>query len=174
MDDSTAIREPSLAELAEWDDARKQEVGQQITLWHERERARKALETTQRKGKGRMSEEAVQKRKERQERRARESTPGSIVDGDEIPKTVTLDPQNETHSQPIYTIHVPSTSIAHPWYEPSSHDHLHSAAAAGLWTYPQTPEEIASCRVFRDLWEKGHFLGSGLKFGGDFLVYPGW
>nr|XP_033817096.1 tRNA-splicing endonuclease subunit Sen34 [Geotrypetes seraphini]XP_033817097.1 tRNA-splicing endonuclease subunit Sen34 [Geotrypetes seraphini]XP_033817098.1 tRNA-splicing endonuclease subunit Sen34 [Geotrypetes seraphini] len=28
-------------------------------------------------------------------------------------------------------------------------------------------------QVFRDLWEKGFFLTSGGKFGGDFLVYPG-
>jgi hypothetical protein len=27
--------------------------------------------------------------------------------------------------------------------------------------------------IFKDLWEKGFFLGSGSKFGGDFLVYPG-
>lgn len=25
--------------------------------------------------------------------------------------------------------------------------------------------------VFRDLWEKGYYLTSGLKYGGDFLVY---
>merc|ERR1712071_363431 len=27
--------------------------------------------------------------------------------------------------------------------------------------------------VFNDLWEKGYYLTSGEKFGGDFLVYPG-
>ena len=31
----------------------------------------------------------------------------------------------------------------------------------------------ARIEVFRDLWKKGYFMGSGLKFGADFLVYPG-
>nr|CAG4648325.1 EOG090X0G6M [Moina brachiata] len=29
------------------------------------------------------------------------------------------------------------------------------------------------CLVFMDLWEKGYYMTSGQKFGGDFLVYPG-
>lgn len=31
----------------------------------------------------------------------------------------------------------------------------------------------ARIEVFRDLWKQGYFMGSGLKFGADFLVYPG-
>lgn len=31
----------------------------------------------------------------------------------------------------------------------------------------------ARIEVFRDLWKNGYFMGSGLKFGADFLVYPG-
>jgi len=27
--------------------------------------------------------------------------------------------------------------------------------------------------VFEDLWRKGYFMGGGLRFGGDFLIYPG-
>jgi tRNA-splicing endonuclease subunit Sen34 len=174
VDDTTAVGEPSSAELAEWDEARKQQVSKEIALWHEREIARTALEITTGKGKGRLSEEAVQKRKERQERRAREVPPELTLDGEDAPKEITPDAQAEAHSQPNYTVHIPSTSLSHAWYCPSIYDDLHSASHAGLWTYPRTPEEVASCRVFRDLWEKGHFLGSGLKFGGDFLVYPGW
>ncbi|CAH1243748.1 TSEN34 [Branchiostoma lanceolatum] len=41
------------------------------------------------------------------------------------------------------------------------------------WNYPTTDTEALRCRVFQDLWEKGYFLTSGGKFGGDFLVYPG-
>ena len=29
------------------------------------------------------------------------------------------------------------------------------------------------CRIFKDLHQKGYWLTSGGKFGGDFLVYPG-
>ena len=28
-------------------------------------------------------------------------------------------------------------------------------------------------RVFCDLWRKGYHLTNGLKYGGDYLVYPG-
>ncbi|XP_078656481.1 tRNA-splicing endonuclease subunit Sen34-like [Branchiostoma floridae x Branchiostoma belcheri] len=41
------------------------------------------------------------------------------------------------------------------------------------WNYPTTDREALRCQVFQDLWEKGYFLTSGGKFGGDFLVYPG-
>lgn len=41
------------------------------------------------------------------------------------------------------------------------------------WTYPQAANEKLHYRVFLDLWEKGYYLTSGTKFGGDFLAYPG-
>lgn len=41
------------------------------------------------------------------------------------------------------------------------------------WTYPQTESEMLHYRVFLDLWEKGYYLTSGIKFGGDLLAYPG-
>lgn len=62
-----------------------------------------------------------------------------------------------------------------PWYRPDRHSYstLESARAAGVWSYPSTLHEKARCGVFRALWEQGKFLGGGLKFGCDFLVYPG-
>ena len=33
--------------------------------------------------------------------------------------------------------------------------------------------ETQKYRIFSYFWEKGYFLTSGGKFGGDFLVYPG-
>ena len=41
------------------------------------------------------------------------------------------------------------------------------------WTYPQTESERLHYRIFSDLWEKGYYLTSGIKFGGDLLAYPG-
>ncbi|XP_071951196.1 tRNA-splicing endonuclease subunit Sen34-like [Antedon mediterranea] len=41
------------------------------------------------------------------------------------------------------------------------------------WNYPSTETDWLRFRVFKDFWEKGYFLTSGGKFGGDFLVYPG-
>ncbi|PVU97943.1 hypothetical protein BB561_000200 [Smittium simulii] len=39
--------------------------------------------------------------------------------------------------------------------------------------WPISALEISKLAVFRDLWQKGYFLTPGLKFGGDYLVYPG-
>ncbi|XP_025089502.1 tRNA-splicing endonuclease subunit Sen34-like isoform X2 [Pomacea canaliculata] len=41
------------------------------------------------------------------------------------------------------------------------------------WAYPTTSFEKLRYAVFKDLWEKGFYLTSGQKFGGDFLAYPG-
>ncbi|VDI75911.1 tRNA-splicing endonuclease subunit Sen34 [Mytilus galloprovincialis] len=41
------------------------------------------------------------------------------------------------------------------------------------WSYPSNDKEATRYKVFTDLWKKGHYLTSGSKFGGDFLVYPG-
>ena len=45
--------------------------------------------------------------------------------------------------------------------------------SAAHWTYPHTETEKLHYRVFLDLWEKGYYLTSGVKFGGDLLAYPG-
>ncbi|KAH8983722.1 tRNA-intron endonuclease catalytic domain-like protein [Lactarius hatsudake] len=75
----------------------------------------------------------------------------------------------------VYTVSVPPTSAVFAWYAPAAHEYetLDAAREAGVWTYPATEEERARCEVFRDLWEKGYYLGGGSKFGGDWLVYPG-
>ncbi|KAH6936211.1 hypothetical protein HPB50_014991 [Hyalomma asiaticum] len=39
--------------------------------------------------------------------------------------------------------------------------------------YPRTDAHKVRCRVFEDLWDKGHYMTVGSKFGGDFLVYSG-
>ncbi|XP_063798855.1 tRNA-splicing endonuclease subunit Sen34 isoform X2 [Pseudophryne corroboree] len=40
------------------------------------------------------------------------------------------------------------------------------------WPYSGQKNHEMRYKVFRDLWQKGFFLTSGSKFGGDFLVYP--
>ncbi|XP_053307857.1 tRNA-splicing endonuclease subunit Sen34 isoform X2 [Spea bombifrons] len=45
--------------------------------------------------------------------------------------------------------------------------------ASADWPYSGQSEHETRYKVFKDLWEKGYFLTSGNKFGGDFLVYPG-
>ena len=93
-----------------------------------------------------------------------------------------------------YTVSVPTTSYGLAWYnydedgdgdDPASgprrrrnqpqrtYETLDAARAAGVWSYPSNARERARCEVFRDLWEKGYYMGGGIKFGGDWLVYPG-
>ncbi|GJN88574.1 hypothetical protein Rhopal_001540-T1 [Rhodotorula paludigena] len=76
-----------------------------------------------------------------------------------------------------YTIIIEPRSTSFAWYDPSfpsvTYSTLEAASEAGVWSYPQTPLQEARCRVFEDLWRKGYYMGGGLRFGGDFLVYPG-
>ncbi|GAA5968223.1 hypothetical protein JCM11641_003777 [Rhodosporidiobolus odoratus] len=76
-----------------------------------------------------------------------------------------------------YTILIEPTSSPFAWYDPSaeavSYPTLESAKKAGIWNYPLNPVQDARCKVFEDLWRRGFYMGGGLRFGGDFLVYPG-
>jgi len=81
-----------------------------------------------------------------------------------------------------YSITIPGSSKSLPWHHPSSpknvYTTLSSAYSAGIYT-PQVSTHISDTQaharmlVFQDLWKKGYYMGSGIKFGGDFLVYPG-
>ena len=41
------------------------------------------------------------------------------------------------------------------------------------WKYPTNYKQRLRDKTFKDLWERGYYVTSGEKFGGDFLVYPG-
>ncbi|KAH0626475.1 hypothetical protein JD844_001469, partial [Phrynosoma platyrhinos] len=41
------------------------------------------------------------------------------------------------------------------------------------WPYPGQPDHEMRYCIFRSLWEKGFYVTTGSRFGGDFLVYPG-
>lgn len=41
------------------------------------------------------------------------------------------------------------------------------------WKYPFNYKQQLRYKTYQDLWEKGYYVSSGEKFGGDFLVYPG-
>ena len=103
-----------------------------------------------------------------------------------------VEPQASSTSPPLpmHTVTIPATSSSLPWLSsltlsapvPSSslyptsnfvHSTLASATEARIWNYPSTLEERARCAVFRSLHKQGYWMGGGLKFGGDWLVYPG-
>lgn len=90
------------------------------------------------------------------------------------PASATVKAQPPVSSLP-YTIIIQPSSLDMPWYDPASatYETLDAAKEAGLYHYPSTSTQKARCKVFEDLWRKGHFMGGGLRFGGDFLVYPG-
>jgi hypothetical protein len=82
----------------------------------------------------------------------------------------------------VYTVSVPMTSDSFAWYDNDDdsdknvhhmYETLDAARTAGVWSYPASADERARCEVFRDLWEKGYYMGGGVRFGGDWLVYPG-
>ncbi|KAK2188882.1 hypothetical protein NP493_117g07037, partial [Ridgeia piscesae] len=43
----------------------------------------------------------------------------------------------------------------------------HTELEPAEWLYPVTETETTRYRVFKDLWEKGYYLTSGCKFGGE-------
>ena len=142
------------------------------------------------KGKNQVpqTEEVAKKRREREAKRAEKlalaaSVSGADPDENELfnqesvsaekPTPNEQEPKTSKESFPAHTIIIPGTSNEHPWFQPNSYETLESARVAGIWNYPSTVGERAKCAVYRDLIEKGYFLGGGLKFGGDWLVYPG-
>lgn len=70
------------------------------------------------------------------------------------------------------TVSVPPTALlvqtftAEQWMEENDSEPVD-------WKFPVAQQEILRYKTFKDLWEKGYYITSGHKFGGDYLVYPG-
>jgi tRNA-splicing endonuclease subunit Sen34 len=140
-----------------------------------------------------MTEAAIQKRKEREEKKARVVERGAeadVLDNNDDPQSVPPastanrkphEPsempasKNIQNPLPQHTVTIPSSSSSLEWYNPTERTYstLADAKTAGIWSYPDTLLERARCGVFRGLWDQRYFMGSGTKFGGDYLVYPG-
>jgi len=177
IDDPRAHSGPSAPILQKYNDERIEAINLQISL-------AEAKEAT---SAGRaMSEEALRKRKTREQRKELErAKAAATADSTEGPTSLFV-PESSAHTNepsivpptsttPAYTVKVPSSSSSLPWYtsQTSTYTTLASARTACVWTYPSTLHERAKCGVFRGLWGKGYFMGGGIKFGGDYLVYPG-
>ncbi|EED81709.1 predicted protein [Postia placenta Mad-698-R] len=182
VDDPHAHRTPSAGALKQWNADRAASAKLQIA-------AAQAKLATEKTSKQAMSEDALRKRKEREERRAAAARAKAIAEGldpdtadmsasgsaataaDDRSVTPGANPGQTT----AYTVTLPASSSELSWYDPTNCTYatIEDARATGVWTYPADLHERAKCGVFRDLWEKGNFMGGGIKFGGDFLVYPG-
>jgi hypothetical protein len=180
VDDPSAHHDPSQSALKVWKDARLNDVRQQIALTEEKGSIEASNPDRA------MSENAKRKRKEREERRARAKsniTPSVPAEHSPSPHPTSENPSQtvigETPDNDIvmpsgsYTVNIPASSSKLEWYAPSSNASLTIARETGIWLYPSTLQERARCGVFRDLWEKGYYMGGGIKFGGEYLVYPG-
>ncbi|KAJ7285685.1 hypothetical protein C8J57DRAFT_1118143 [Mycena rebaudengoi] len=172
VDDPKAHTQPSVAELQRWNAHEKQLTNQQLA---QAALASKVLPAG-------MSEEAIRKRKERElkkaaaaaaaaEKAAVSGSSGEAVDSVFAPPADVAPAPVDTQ----YTVVIPASSTSFEWYHDTAciFATLESAKAAGIWDYPSTLHERAKCGVFRGLWEQGMFMGGGIKFGGDYLVYPG-
>ncbi|KAJ7063151.1 hypothetical protein C8F01DRAFT_1055343 [Mycena amicta] len=162
VDDPKAHIQPSLMQLKRWGSEDKESALLQI-----------AQSASSSKEAPPLSEEAVKKRRDRETKRAAKAakTPSDdllAAEEEEVPAAASqLDGQ--------YTVLIPASASSYEWYDDSScgYTTLASAKAAGIWDYPSDLQERAKCGVFRDLWEQGMFVGIGIRFGGDYLVYPG-
>ena len=121
------------------------------------------------------SEKAQQKREQREARRAAAAANKPDMDSGLVVAEDPIQAPRPPQTVPTYTIVVPGTSTSFSWYTPAPHAYstIQAAKDAGIWSYPSDLIERAKCAVFKDLWDKGYYMGGGLKFGGDFLVYPG-
>lgn len=167
-----------MEQLQRWDAAQKESIRQQIVLAGAKAAKEDNLSHA-------MSEAAIQKRKAREEKRAAEAAIAQAAAASEgssslfvpLPPIPRVPPRSETPSSQdlSYTVTVPAESSSLEWYDPGPHMYttIAAAKAAGVWDYPSTLQERAKCGVFRGLWEQGYFMGGGIKFGADYLVYPG-
>ena len=72
------------------------------------------------------------------------------------------------HKSPLLAANtIYSLSYLMLWHlHPSTHTYTHTHGLT-----PETETERLRYAVFHDLWLKGNYLTSGLKYGGDYLVY---
>jgi len=180
IDDLSAHPDPSIEQLKKWSTVQQEDIERQITL-AEGKTAKENRPAPDRS----TSEEALQKRRAREEKRLAQAakaaaiaeTPASLVPRSNLAShDASAEPSHCLATTSMsHTIVIPAASSSLEWYSPDAHVYttIETAKAAGVWDYPSTLQERARCGVFRDLWGQGYFMGGGIKFGGDYLVYPG-
>lgn len=182
IDDPNAHEKPAQGMLDRWDSDKKASIRHQLA-------AAEALGASEKATKLSMTEEALRKRREREERREAAARAKALAEGADtnvIAMTAAVsDVVKEKEERPSapsaspsvypYVVEIPATSTSFAWYVPESRTFtsIASAKEAGVWDYPSNLHERGKCGVFRDLWERGNFMGGGIRFGGDYLVYPG-
>jgi tRNA-splicing endonuclease subunit Sen34 len=184
VDDPLAYKQPTIQQLQKWSAEQKHSMKTQLAYTET-----KAGKESSNPGRA-MSDEALRKRKEREERKkaqaaAKAAAEGAVdfsitnpveVEGANTPvETNTSTSEGPKNSSLPYSITIPASSSSLEWYDTTecTYSTIESAREAGVWDYPSTLSERARCGVFKDLWKQGYFMGGGIKFGGEYLVYPG-
>jgi tRNA-splicing endonuclease subunit Sen34 len=179
VDDPHAHQKPSSSQLKKWNEEQKESSRSQIAAVEAKSNTGSAKANT---------EDAQRKRREREERkRAQQTALQNAEDSLLAPSTSTIPteptlapiaptPKDPSQSSIPYTIVVPAPSSTLEWYDPlpKSYMTIEAARQAGIWDYPANLQERARCGVFRGLWDQGYYMGVGIRFGGEYLVYPGW
>ena len=183
INEAEAYVAPTEQERAEFWEREEQKIHQQKmrTLAQQKEQREK----TEPHPRARDGNGALERRKARQAAKA--SSAASDAGTESAQSAPISASQNEDLDRMPYVHDTPGTSAHIPGYRPctaamqesmpgariNTYTTLQDAYAAGVWTYPSTLTERARCAVFEDLHSKGYFLSTGLRFGGDFVVYPG-
>lgn len=168
VDDPAAHSSPEFAALAKWNSEQNEFVQGQIAALEAKDPKSHSKDKS-------MSEKAQQKREQREARRVAATANKTDADASLGVSGDPVQAPRPPRTAPAYTIIIPGTSTSFSWYTPQPHAYstIQAAKDAEIWSYPSNLTERAKSAVFRDLWEKGYYMGGGLKFGGDFLVYPG-
>ncbi|KAJ7940802.1 hypothetical protein B0H13DRAFT_1940008 [Mycena leptocephala] len=165
VDDPKAHFQPSVAELQRWSQHEKELAQLQLVQ----------LAAAAQNSPG-MSEEAVKKRKERELKKAAAAAAKAAEAGpSEADNPIFASTEDAPPADTLYTVVIPASSTSFEWYNDNTclFTTIQAAKEAGIWEYPSNLHERAKCGVFRGLWEQGMYMGGGIKFGGDYLVYPG-
>jgi len=166
VDDSRGYLTPSPASLQNW-------ASGQDVLSHQLLATRtEGIDHTEQM----LSEEALKKREERKMKAKVDAGLLPLLDQDTTSEaTMSLQPAvHSQNSSPTHTVVIPVSSGNFDWYcQKCIYTSIESAIEEGIWNFPSTPHERARCGIFRDLRGKGYFIGGGIKFGGEYLVYPG-
>ena len=164
VDDPKAHLPPTETQISEWKAQQRDSKLQQILLQQAKEADASVLSRS-------MSQDAIRKRQEREAKKRAAAALAPVDESLHMP----LPTEPSKPAVPQYNVLIPATSSDLSWYSPDTCTYLtlDEAREAGIWDYPSSLHERAKCGVFRGLWDQGYFLGRGITFGGDYLVYPG-
>ncbi|TIA74262.1 hypothetical protein E3P91_01034 [Wallemia ichthyophaga] len=178
-EEAWVLVEQGVAQFVDLNDARLP-TNDEINHYHQHKLHQIELEAQETKARNSkepvLSDKDVQRRQQkREERAAAKSKAGFMFETDSTFTQSSPIPVDEKKSRlpNTFTITVPATSEYTFDNDNLIYSDLDSARSANVWTYPETPLELNKCRVFKDLWQRGMFMGDGIRFGGHLLVYPG-